>query len=651
MRLWIELLKNAYYKQNGELDTLPNIDINIKCGNSLISRFGLTDEFKNKSTKKEIQEYKAKVKQYKENIGTKQEVIKAIEDIKAKFQIDLKASSESTKKLNNALLEYVSKFGFDGLSTPQKLKALDDLKLLGKQDSLFGDAVDQTDKNKQHKAVENAWQAVEEIESGKIYQHAFEWRFEFPELLNEDGEFVGFDVVIGNPPYMRVQEIEKTQPLEKLHYEKIYHSAKGSFELANLFFELAVNVSNKLANNAYIFPHKFLNADSGSAFRDYLIQGEFIDKLAHFGANMVFDSADTYTCITQFSQQTNQGFYFQRFPFKSEFTELICQNHLYQFLSYESIQKASALYGANNWILFDSEVGFRAFEKIYQQNCSVEKKFEGIFQGIATSKDELYVLDVVSQTQDKYQVKVALDGKLFEVEKTFFKPFLMGKEVQRYENLTPKSVVFFPYQLDKQLEVITLVDLESRYPLTYKYVRDYEKDFKARESGKASKLTCWYAYIYPKNLNKFEQIKLSSMEICANRPNVTLNLESIYHTTKVYSWVKRKDTTEDYKYFVAIANSNLMWWFLKNTGDTLQGDARTFKTNYLNPFPLPESVSHEVQKTFIEKVEEVMSAKQAGKDTSQLEAEIDQLVYALYGLTDDEIAIVEGKPAPALENA
>ena len=154
---------------------------------------------------------------------------------------------------------------------------------------------------------------------------------------------------------MRIQEIEKTQPLEKTHYEKIYQSAKGSFDLANLFFELAVNVSSKTANNAYIFPHKFLNADSGAAFRDYLTHGKYIDKLAHFGANMVFDSADTYTCIALFSQQQNAGFNFQRFPFKSDFTELLLDESKFQFLSYQSIQNASALYGANNWLLFESQ--------------------------------------------------------------------------------------------------------------------------------------------------------------------------------------------------------------------------------------------------------------------------------------------------------
>jgi adenine-specific DNA-methyltransferase len=640
LRLWIELLKNAYYKPDGTLDTLPNIDINIKCGNSLISRFGLADGLNDKHSKNEIQEYKTKVKQYKENIGSKQQVLQAIDSIKDKIHETLNNGHFANLTLLSHLNKYVPNYGYDDL--PEKLALIAYRnKSAGIMKDMFGGKNDDTAKNKLLQAALTAWKAVEDIESGKIYQNAFEWRFEFPEVLNEEGNFVGFDVVIGNPPYMRVQEIEKTQPIEKTHYEKTYRSAKGAFDLANLFFELAVNVSSKTANNAFIFPHKFLNADSGSAFRDYLTQGKYIDKLAHFGANMIFDSADTYTCIALFSQQQNNGISFQRFPYKSDFTELILDESKFQFLSYQNIQNASALYGANNWLLFDDEMGFSAFEKIYQQQATIQSKFDGIFQGIATSKDDLYILDLLGETATTYQVYVPIDNRTIEVEKQFFKPFLMGKEVQRYGVLQPKAVVFFPYQLDKQLAVITQVELQANYPLTYAYVKFYEKQFKARESGKAAKLTCWYAYIYPKNLNKFEQPKLSSMEICASRPNVTLNFESFYHTTKVYSWVKKENTKEDYRFFVAIANSSLMWWFLKNTGDTLQGDARTFKTNYLNPFPLPEAVSEQNQKPFIELVNQVFIGKQKNQNTFQLEAEIDAMVYQLYKLTPEEISVIE----------
>jgi hypothetical protein len=133
------------------------------------------------------------------------------------------------------------------------------------------------------------------------------------------------------------------------------------------------------------------------------------------------------------------------------------------------------------------------------------------------------------------------------------------------------------------------------------------------------------------------------MEICANHPNVTLNHEKLYHTTKAYSWVKKEDTKESYEYLLAIANSKLLWWFLKTTGDTLQGDARTFKTNYLNPFPLPAFVDHLFENEIAVLVTTVMEHKKQNEkaDTTDIENQIDQLVYKLYDLTKEEIEIIE----------
>lgn len=188
---------------------MPNIDINIKCGNSLISRFGLADDLDSKTIKAEIQDYKQKVTQYKQNIGSKRDVLQAIDAMEAKFQTDLKEKHGATQKFNDALVQYVAKFGLDDLNDEQ-FKVARKIKLLGKKTSFLDENIDQTEKAKFKKILDYAWSAVEEIESGAIWQNAFEWRFEFPEVLNEEGDFVGFDVVIGNPPYVQIKEISET---------------------------------------------------------------------------------------------------------------------------------------------------------------------------------------------------------------------------------------------------------------------------------------------------------------------------------------------------------------------------------------------------------------------------------------------------------
>jgi adenine-specific DNA-methyltransferase len=267
---------------------------------------------------------------------------------------------------------------------------------------------------------------------------------------------------------------------------------------------------------------------------------------------------------------------------------------------------------------------------------------ESIFVGLQTSKDELYVLEKVSD--DKFILKVPISGKEYELERELFKPFLMGKDVQRYCDLSSNKFVFFPYKLENGIAiVITEKEIKEKFPKTYNYFTDHEKEFKARESGKAGKMEHWYSYIYPKNLNKFEQPKLSSMEICANHPNVTFDDQNFYHTTKVYSWVMKKQSNERYEYLLAIANSTLLWWFLKITGDTLQGDARTFKTNYLNPFPIPLNINELNEMKIVEKVNSILEKNKVNpnSNTCILGKEIDQLVFEVYGLTEEEIKIVE----------
>lgn len=628
LRLWIELLKSAYYKNETELETLPNIDINIKCGNSLISRFGLDADIKEalKHSKWSIDSYRVAVDTYRnaENKEQKREMERLIEDIKSDFRSEINKNDPKVlrlKKLSDELVKHTTQTSMFEQTAKEKKEWKKTTEKLTAQ-------------------IKKLETEIEEIKSNKIYENAFEWRFEFPEVLNDKGDFVGFDVVIGNPPYMRVQEINSSQPTQKVFYELNYENANKAYDLANIFFELAVLISSRTSTNSYIFPHKFFNSTSSETFRDYLKKGKYIDKIAHFGANMIFEDADTYTCVAHFSKVQKNGFYFQRFPFKSDFKELMLKSDKYTFITYKMIEKASKLYGSNQWILFDDKHEFAVFEKIYKDSKLFSEIFEGIFVGIQTSRDSLYVLEC--KDRNSFRMVVPISGKEYILEKELFKPFLKGKDVHRYSELDTNLFVFFPYRVEKEsAKIIPLDEIKKKYPTTYQYIHDHEEIFKERENGKAGKMEHWHAYIYPKNLTKFEQIKLSSMEICANHPNVTLNDGELYHTTKVYSWIKKKETKESYNYLLGVANSKLLWWFLKLTGDTLQGDARTFKTNYLNPFPLPKN---ELKGTKLdEKVDQILTLKKADPeaDTSALEAEIDQMVYKLYGLTEEEIKIVE----------
>ncbi len=196
LRLWIELLKNAYYKNSNELETLPNIDINIKCGNSLISRFPIDADLKQalKKSKWSIDMYRVAVQTYRnaENKEQKHEMEKLIKTIKSDFRSEIASNSKEIKdlsKLKGELFSLTNQTSLFEKTAKEKKKFNEDSKAL-------------TEK------VRKQEQLIEEIKNNQIYENAFERRFEFPEDLNDDGHFNGFDVVIGNPPYIRQEELK-----------------------------------------------------------------------------------------------------------------------------------------------------------------------------------------------------------------------------------------------------------------------------------------------------------------------------------------------------------------------------------------------------------------------------------------------------------
>ena len=634
LRLWIELLKNAYYKAESgytELETLPNIDINIKCGNSLVSRFSLDADLSKalRKSKWTIDMYRMAVQTYRNahNKAEKREMLRLIEDIKSSFRTEISSNDPKVVRLT-------------------KLKG--ELFNLTNQGQLFDRGEkEQAEWNKQleklTKEISKLEAEIEEIKNNKIYQNAFEWRFEFPEVLDDEGRFVGFDVVIGNPPYMRVQEIQANQPLQKNFYEKNYRNATSSYDLANIFFELAVNISSVFSFNGFIIPHKYLNSASAAVLREYLATGKHVKEIAHFGANMVFEDANTYTCITLFSKSPSKDFLFQRFPYKSDFKKLLFNKGKRTTITYEMIDNASRLYGSNQWILFDSLQDYMVFKKIYQQPARINTVFERISQGIATGKDELYLF--IGQEKEGFvEGRFLSDNTLRRIEKGIMRPFVKGKQIQRYCTPQDNYYILFPYGTSGggKSTVFNEQSIERNFPNAYLYLKETEAAHRKKDNGSTND-EAWYRYARNQGIDFVEQLKLCSMEICSNYTNVIIDRKGYYHPTTVYGWYLPKSDSNGFEYYLAIANSKLLWWFLKITGDTLQGDARRLKTNYLNPFPIPDNIESFIEKGGIEKVGQVLSIKKGNPaaDTIDLENQIDRIVYGLYGLTEEEIQVVE----------
>jgi hypothetical protein len=235
----------------------------------------------------------------------------------------------------------------------------------------------------------------------------------------------------------------------------------------------------------------------------------------------------------------------------------------------------------------------------------------------------------------------------FEIEQEFVKPFLMGKDVHRYQPLVAKNVVIFPYLIQNgKASLMSQSYIKENFPLGWEYLLKNKQALSEREKGKF--IENWYCFSRPQNMTEFEAVKIMTPEIALGGQMSFDKTGSMYHTTKIYSFVFDKEVKDNPKYLLGILNSKLLWFFLSLTGYVLRGGYFTFKTEYLKPFPIPCSLSKkpptQLQHDEIVKlVDKILTTKRANPkaDTSALEAQIDQLVYQLYGLTEEEIKIVE----------
>lgn len=363
LRLWIELLKNAYYKNATELETLPNIDINIKCGNSLVSRFAIDADLKQalKKSKWTIDSYRIAVDTYRnaESKEQKREMERLIADIKSDFRSEISLNDPKVKKLR---------------------KLSGDLYQMTNQGQLFEmSKKENADWNKKVQQLTEETKKleteIEEIKANKIFENAFEWRFEFPEVLNDDGDFVGFDVVIGNPPYVNAMELKKSLNENEFNfYKNSYYTAKGSVDLYIYFFELGYIILRDNSFLNYITPNRFLSASYGFALREFLLNKTSLLNIGDYSNVKVFKEASTYPITTLFKKSPNNH-NLKTFTFIDEF----------QPIKYRTY-RTEDLFSLNEFILgFVLSEKYQIVSKIITQSEPLGKC--GIINATSTAKE------------------------------------------------------------------------------------------------------------------------------------------------------------------------------------------------------------------------------------------------------------------------
>ncbi|GAA8600040.1 class I SAM-dependent DNA methyltransferase [Helicobacter pylori] len=689
LRLWIELLKYSYYifeegKNTNALETLPNIDINIKCANSLISRFALKDKAllktkKNQNLKYSIAEYKELVKIYKDpkiletlthpikdsnavrkyakerlyqeleqnpNKDFKKALNDRIEKIKEAFKLTLETSQKELK-FKKFLKEHLELYGKSILEETNdnglELEALALEKQMASEKLLHDyrpyPKLDKTDKvvGLEHfnRYVLTSYKDLQD--ENECYANALEWRFEFPEVLDDEGDFLGFDCIIGNPPYIRQEQIKPLKPLLEKQYQDFYNSTA---DIYTYFFALSYHLLKEKGFNAFITSNKYARAKYGAQLRELLLKKTTIVSYMELNALKVFESATVDTSIMSFIKQTP--------PEESVFEYYEPTPDDKNLKSNSLSMKQNAL--STESFIFANTSLLDLRDKMESVGTPLKDWDIQINYGIKTGANEAFIIPTEKRDEILNACKTQEERKRTEA---LIKPILRGKDIKRYSyEWAGEWVIFIPWHFpntdsQKSMEE-NEQDFSIHYPIIYAHLLSHKDELLKRnkdETGKRYEWYClqrWAASYY----QDFEKEKIVYGEI-VQEPRFYLDngeCELGYFYAEATSFIL---TGEHLRYLLGMLHSKLITFAFKTfyAGGGLGESGYRYKKAFIERLPIPKitSKNQELARKITDGAEAILEAKEKDPkaNTQELEKEIDALVYQLYHLTDEEIKIIE----------
>ncbi|MGB4265336.1 MAG: TaqI-like C-terminal specificity domain-containing protein, partial [Bacteroidales bacterium] len=565
LRLWIELLKNAYYipPDYKELETLPNIDINIKCGDSLVSRFNLIDSKQNikkingVDTKNLIAKYKKLVVFYKSTTDkdTKQKVEEEIKKLKEKFSDISDPQDPDFKKLREkqSLLNQISTqipIGFDESYVKAWRENLD--KLIKEVSEL---------------------QNIYDEKQKTIYKNAFEWRFEFPEVLNDDGDYVGFDAVIGNPPYIQLQKAyNDTMKYADLYKTMNYETFDRTGDIYCLFYERGIQIAKDNGILCYISSNKWMRAGYGEKLRNFFLKYNPL-LLLDLGPG-IFESATVDTCIMML--QKNDKSKSKQYSLKA--VTITKEKNLPLDIDEQVKENAVTLHKLTKdaWFI-GSEAEQKLKEKIENLGKPLKDWDVKIYRGVLTGLNEAFIIDDIKRQE-------ILDNCKDEDERirteAIIKPILRGRDIKRYYyKWAGLWVIVIPagWTNEKRKNEAPEFFIECQFPSLIKYLKNFETKAKKRDDQGDYWWELRACAYYP----EFEKEKVVYPNM-ANRLVACLDKSKFYVNQKCFII-----TGNNMRYICGLLNSNIEFWFFKKIGATLGREGFEMSKIFIEKLPVP----------------------------------------------------------------
>ena len=582
LRLWIELLKNAYYKNATELETLPNIDINIKSGNSLLSRFNLDTDLKTalKKTKISIVEYKNAFHKYQnaENKEQKWDLEHFIDKIKHNFRTEINKNSKEVKELQNLKSEYYLKY---------------------EQAQLFDDTL--TIEQEKHKkqleaAIEKVEAEIEAINSNKIYENAFEWRFEFPQVLDDEGNYIGFDVIVGNPPYIQLQKMgEMTTVLEKMSFQTFARTG----DIYCLFYEKAYQLLKQGGICNFITSNKWMRAGYGEATRKFFIEYTNPLILIDFAGIKVFDTATVDVNILLYAKE------------KSTFNTQACivkDKELKELSLYvRQHAQTTQFKNADSWVIL-SDIEQRIKAKIEAIGTPLKDWDIQINYGIKTGFNDAFIIN-----GEKKAELIAQDPKSAEI----IRPILRGRDIKRYGYEFADLYLINTHNGVKE-KGIKRIDIDD-YPAIKAHLDSFYQQLEKRQDKGDTPYNlrnCAYIEDFSKQKIIWKIIG-NKLAFCIENGNFMIN-NACYLLTGNHL-----------EYIVAFLNSKPIKWFSlqTNMNKTGVGDMQVGAQNIsLFPIPIPKA-QYEQEIINLLKISDYQK--------------VEKLINEIYQLSEEEIIFIE----------
>ncbi len=477
--------------------------------------------------------------------------------------------------------------------------------------------------------------------------NVFDWESEYPEILKGGG----FDCVVGNPPYIRIQALKEWAPLEVEHYKEQYRSAsKGNYDIYVVFVERGLALLNKKGRLGFVLPHKFFTAQYGEALREIIAGGKHLSEVIHFGDQQVFHGASTYTCLMFLKKRESD---------KCTFVEVVNLD--------EWSREGSCVVGEIDAAKITSDEcnlkvgeGAALFERLKAIPVRLGE-ITDIFVGLQTSADDVFILDFVGESEKTIQLKSKMTRKSWHLEKELLHPLVSGTDVKRYLPLPARQYIIFPYETDGEKgRLIDFKTILREYPKTAKYLAENRKRLEDREKGKF-KGNEWHRFGRNQNIGIQDRIKLCVPRL-VDKLCAAYDVDGTYFLDNVdVGGVTLKDSYEQLglSYILGLVNSRLLRWYFPFISAPFRGGWWSANRQFLSKLPIrvidfSNSSDKSLHAKMTENALQMMALSEKHihargvhdksilqRQIDAVDRQLDSLVYKLYGLTKVEIEIVE----------